>query len=127
MTTVVRMSTVTTFQPCKTCRQLVVFAKLDTDGNGPCCRLPQAISERARLELDMQRVRDKMLFQQEQIRLLTLANKHLASGLAAPMVELLLAAQAWREAIMPLSSRSGVRPAEERLLAAIAAVEEAQK
>ena len=125
MTTIVRMSTVTTYQPCKTCQQLVVFAKLDTDGNGPCCRLPQAISERARLELDMQRVRDKMLFQQEQIRLLTLANKHLAAGLAAPMAELLAAAQAWQAEAVQWAD--GVAAAEARLLAALWAVEEAQK
>jgi hypothetical protein len=124
--TIVRMSTITTYRPCKTCRQLVAFATLDTDGNGPCCRVSPALSELARLELDMQRVRDKMLFQQEQIRLLTLANKHLAAGLAAPMAELLQAAQAWRTAINP-ARPDGVADAERRLLEALQAVEEAQK
>lgn len=123
---IIAMSTITTYQPCKTCGLLVTLGKLDTDGNGPCCRVAHAISERARLELDMQRVKDKMLFQQEQIRLLTLANKHLAAGLAAPMAELLQAAQAWREAFNP-ARPDGVAAAEARLLAALWAVEEAQK
>lgn len=86
---------------------------------------PRWLSERERLELDMQRVRDKILFQQEQIRLLTLANKSLAAGLAAQMAELLQAAQAWREATNP-ARPNGVADAEQRLLAALQAVEEAK-
>ena len=79
---------------------------------------PLTISES--LELDLKRAADVLRFRNEQIRVLKLANR----ALSPAMVELLQAAQAWREVWVEAGD---LFAAEQRLLAALAAVEESKQ
>jgi hypothetical protein len=84
---------------------------------------PLTISES--LELDLKRATDILRFRNEQIRVLKLANHSLAAAVSPEIVEYIEAGKVWRTAIDPLKP-DGAYAAEQRLLAALAAVEESK-
>jgi len=84
------------------------------------------LSEMERLELDLRRASDVLRFTKEDNRVLKLANKSLARMTSPEVTDLIDAVKAWRSAIDP-GRPDGVHAAEQRLLAALAAVEERQE
>lgn len=139
----------TTVQACKGCHRLIPLGQLDTDGHGPCCRRAVATDESRLAEALQKAVRYKNLLQEERaqrkderaahethlatlrgrieakdeaIRVLQLANRSLGDARTEAMRDLLAACLAWREAIEKLD---GIVSAEDRLKAALRAVEEA--
>lgn len=83
----------------------------------------QRKDEQAYHETHLQTLRARTEALHEQIRVLTLANRSLGDARTVAMRDLLGAALAWREAINP-ARPDGVAAAEDRLKAAIAAVED---
>jgi hypothetical protein len=111
---------------CKTCGQTWIYSEIDTDGNGPCCHRVRPLNATERIGLDLERVKARIDTLTSENRLLRLANQSLSRVTSPEMLELLDAAQAWKVAIDP-GKPDGVHAAEQRLIAAVEAVEESKQ
>jgi hypothetical protein len=83
---------------------------------------PKPLSLSESLELDLKRATDVLRFRNEQIRVLKAANR----ALSPQMLELLQAVRVWSIAI-DMKAPGAKAAAEQRLLAALAAVEESKQ
>lgn len=116
----------TLFIECRTCKQPWVYSEIDGDGNGPCCQSAKLVDSTELMLIEMARIKGKLQYQIEQIRVLQAANKSLARMASPEVTDLIDAVRAWKVATDP-GMPNGAYAAEQRLLAALAAVEESKQ